>query len=195
VEPVVPTVVFVARDRSGVVLLDVKVSLDRDLLVDRLDASPVAIDPGEHTFRFERRASPPVDVALRIAPGEKNRIISAIVDTEPAPASHRERPEPPQPTRPRGTPTGAHVAGALGVLSIGVFAVFSIKGSLELGELRDSCAPQCDPSELDRVKTELRVGDGFLGVGVVSLGVAALWLLAAARSPPTANGGAAALRP
>jgi hypothetical protein len=44
--------------------------------------------------------------------------------------------------------------------------------------LRHTCAPYCASSDLDSAKREALVADVSLGVGVVSLGAAAYFLLA-----------------
>ncbi len=48
-----PGIVFEAKDGAGQDLSAVTVTMDGALLVDHLDGSAIAVDPGEHTFVFQ----------------------------------------------------------------------------------------------------------------------------------------------
>jgi hypothetical protein len=83
----------------------------------------------------------------------------------------------------RRIPTSSYVFGGIALASMGAFAVLAAKGTIDLNDLRDDCAPNCTESEVDRVKTQMRVGDVFLIAGVVALGVAVGLALTAPREP------------
>jgi hypothetical protein len=55
-----PTVVFEAKDTSGNDISAVKVSIDGQPLVERLEGTALSIDPGEHSFTFEAPGQPTV---------------------------------------------------------------------------------------------------------------------------------------
>lgn len=87
-----PTVVFGAKDKSGRDLVDVRVTIDGEPLLDKLDGKAVFVDPGPHTFRFETSGAAPVTEKALIKEGEKTRVIAATFgdapgDKEPAAAS------------------------------------------------------------------------------------------------------------
>jgi hypothetical protein len=71
-----PTVVFGAKDGKGSDLFEVKVSMDGEVIVNKLDGKSVAVDPGPHTFQFEVAGLPPVTERALVKEGEKSRAMS-----------------------------------------------------------------------------------------------------------------------
>src|SRR5580658_3239502 len=69
----IPSIVFAAKDGSGSDIATVTVSMDGKPLLTKLDGSSIAIDPGEHTFRFEAFGQPPLEKKFVIQEGEKDR--------------------------------------------------------------------------------------------------------------------------
>ena len=53
IEASIPTIVFEVRGPSGGETSDVRVFFDGQLLAERLDGKAIAVEPGEHTFRYE----------------------------------------------------------------------------------------------------------------------------------------------
>ena len=68
-----PTVVLEAKDGAGNDLSAVKVTMDGDVLVEKLDGSSISLDPGAHTFNFEVAGQPPLTKQLVIREGQKDR--------------------------------------------------------------------------------------------------------------------------
>jgi hypothetical protein len=68
------------------------------------------------------------------------------------------------------------VFGALGVVALGSFAYFGVRALNDASNLRETCAPVCEHSDVRNVKTENVISGVSLGVGLVSLGLAA-WIL------------------
>jgi hypothetical protein len=75
---------------------------------------------------------------------------------------------------PPRTGTNALAYGLAGVGTLGVagFTMFAILGNNRQGELERSCAPNCQSSQVDSVRTKYMIADTCLGVGLVSLGLA-----------------------
>lgn len=93
VSSAIPTITFEVKDDQGQDLSSVKLSMDGELLAERLDGTALSIDPGEHTFRFETPGRPPLEKHFVIREGQKDRRES-IVFSSPQPA-----PSPPPPGR------------------------------------------------------------------------------------------------
>jgi hypothetical protein len=74
-----PTVVLGARDPKGTDAPSTRVLLDGAVLTSHLDGKPIAVDPGEHTFRYEATGAAPVEQHAVIRVGEKNRMLTAVV--------------------------------------------------------------------------------------------------------------------
>jgi hypothetical protein len=189
-----PTVVLGARDPKGNDVTGTRVLLDGVVLAGRLDGKPIAIDPGEHTFRYEAPGAAPVEQRAVMRVGEKNRILTAVVMPLPLSASTAVAPPP-------STPAEAEVPSShapLPVVSIALasvavvagasFAYFGLSGTSDVSHLRATCAPDCAQSDVDSARTKLIVSDVALGVGLVSLAGAAWFYFhrAPAAPPPQA---------
>ncbi len=79
--PTLPTVVFGAHDKAGRDLFDVTVSMDGEVLVNKLDGKSVTVDPGKHTFKFEAAGLPPVTETALIKEGERARVLNVTFDS------------------------------------------------------------------------------------------------------------------
>jgi hypothetical protein len=201
VEASLPSVVFEAVWADGGDVTGMTVLLDGKPLADTDPGRAVALDPGEHAFRFEVAGGAPVEAHKVIREGEKNRIVR-VTFTPIAPAAQAtpaspagvpalgpsyppaatnprqsvrpvERPTPPAGRGP--VPLAAYVLGGVALLGLGGFAYLGLKGTGELDTMRSTCAPHCDPSDRTSARNEILVGDILGYVGLAAAGVA-LWL-------------------
>jgi hypothetical protein len=69
----IPTIVFAVQDAGGADLGAVKVSMDGQLLADRLEGTAISLDPGEHKFKFEVPGQAPIERTFILREGEKDR--------------------------------------------------------------------------------------------------------------------------
>jgi hypothetical protein len=76
-----PTVVLSAKDGAGRYVVDVRVSVDGQPLVGKLNGQAVAVDLGLHTFRFERLddASKVATQQALVKEGEKAQSVSVVL--------------------------------------------------------------------------------------------------------------------
>lgn len=121
----IPTLVFEALDRERNDLSQVKVSMDGQALVERLDGTALSVDPGEHRFVFELAGSPAVEKTLVIREGEKDRRERIVLGPEPVRA-----PEPDRiavPLAPARETTTAH-AGATRTIAGAVITAVGVAG-------------------------------------------------------------------
>jgi hypothetical protein len=165
VENNLPTIVISARDQNGREITTVRVRQDGAPLLEALDGKAIAVDPGPHSFRFERGTDAPVEQRYVIHQGEHNRPILVQLGPKVLPSA-------PVDVETGGSPTWAWVAGSLGAVGIGGFAYFGLTGHSEIERLRSQCAPSCNQSDVDSARRKLFVADASLGIGVVSLAVA-----------------------
>jgi hypothetical protein len=94
----IPTIVFAVQDASGADLGGVKVTMDGQLIADRLEGTAISLDPGEHKFTFEVAGQAPIERTIILREGEKDRR-ERIVVGQPAGT--------PETTPPPGTPPPA----------------------------------------------------------------------------------------
>jgi hypothetical protein len=198
VEKLMPTVVFGAR-AHGKEVADVRVAVDGEAVVERIDGKPIVLDPGEHHFRFERAGEVPIDETAVLRAGEKERPIGAQFGTESSiqpsrslrPPSLNEARPPPALKEPTAR-TAAYALAALGFASLAAGAALDISGYVFLQQCGGD--PSCSGNhERAEVMWRFVTGDVLLGVGALSCVVA--WLFwwrggrVAAYRPVTLIGG------
>lgn len=185
VQKSLPTVVLTAKSASGELLVDVKVTVDGVPFASQLDGRSAALNPGIHTFVFERSDGVRTEKRVPVREGERNQEVVAVFETETRTqaASHGEPtatanavPEPsPSPWR-----TVGWVAGGLGVLGIGLGATFGLIAASDKSEARCDEAGYCaSEAALDSARKNATIANiGFIAGGTLLAGGAALVLLA-----------------
>jgi hypothetical protein len=116
IEAAMPTVRFDARDENGKPVTEVKVIMNGQPLLERLDGNPVPIEPGKHRFVFESPGLPRTTKTLVLKAGEQRGERVDMIDK----------------TGPLLRTTGLVVAG-IGVISIGygTFRAFQSKSTYD----------------------------------------------------------------
>jgi hypothetical protein len=168
----IPTVVLGAQDVDGHDLAGVKVTLDGAPLADRLDGRAVPVDPGQHAFVFEHvspagRRSVALSALLR--EGELRRLLTARF---PGPVPREE----PRLRLTRGAVAAAAVLGGVAVTGGVLFAYLAATAKSDADHLRATCAPGCNPADVNAIRTRLIGANVLVGVGIASAaaGVAVL---------------------
>jgi hypothetical protein len=162
----IPTFVFSAEDGDGAELLDVRVLVDGKLLLEKLDGNPRALDPGAHTFRFEKQGLPPVEVTQTARVGDKNRLIEVTLGKKKSLETTTYSPELDQK---RGVPTGTFILGGVAVVGLGAFAALRVSGILDYNALNGTCSPRCSAEEVDDIRTKFQLSFVALGVSAAAL--------------------------
>jgi hypothetical protein len=183
-----PSVVFSAK-RGDENVFDVSVSVDGQPGVTQLDGKPVEIDPGLHTFVFERPGAPAIEKKLIVAAREKAQVV-AVGWEAPAAAA------PPPPTAPeasvekeRPVPPLFWVFGATTVIGFGGFAGFGLAAQSTRHNLETSCSPRCSDSQVAPLKTQALLADVGVGVGAASaVGALIVFLARPERDKPRSVG-------
>ena len=175
-----PTLVFAARDEHGDDVADVVVSIDGEVVSEKLDGKPIGVDAGQHVVMFiagPRYRDERVNVVART--GEKNRIVSVqLTPQQPAPAPVPTKKLDAEPSHAEPLPVLPIVLASAGVGAIGAFAYLGLSAKSDLKALESSpCAATktCAESDVDSVRTRFTFADVSLGVGAVAIGAAA-WL-------------------
>ena len=156
--------------------LAVRVIVDGAKLGDQLPSGPLKVDPGAHTIRFEAEGLEPIEIEVALQKGEKAREVLADFSKQKK-AAQPAAPEGPAPaaaeTAGRKTPVLVYVLGGVGVLGLASFAYFGSTGKSEEDDLADSCAPGCDPADVDAAHRKMLIADISLGVSAMAFGAAA----------------------
>jgi hypothetical protein len=203
VDAALPSVVVTAKNGAGADLVDVKVSMDGQALVSKLDGHAVAMNAGPHTFHFAAVDGSTLDRQVVVREGEKNQSITVVLGAVPTPPTRPPPPPVPGPaletpaTGPTPQPpphavetpsdsggssgtlkTVGWVLGGAGVVGLGVGTVF---GFIAMGD-KDAahCVNNiCDPGTTGGIKSSALVSDvGWIAGGVLLASGAALVLFA-----------------
>ncbi|HYQ28102.1 MAG TPA: hypothetical protein VER04_12820 [Polyangiaceae bacterium] len=184
-----PTLIFAVLDEQGADLTEVRVYVDDRVMTKTLDGRPIAIDPGEHRFRFELSSGEVLTSNVLVREGEKNRIVSLRAKSEHAPQSSAEQSR-------RRLPTGFWVASGVGAAALASFGTFALLGHGKQSTLAE-CSPNCSDSsraDYDAMHRDYLIADISLGVAVASAGVAT-WLFFSSDRASTADSQAANSQP
>jgi hypothetical protein len=217
VEQELTSVVFRVRDARGTEVVNVRISMDGEYLRDKADGSSVFVDPGMHVFRFEAEGVAASEMRQMLRKGDRDRPIELTLKARPddatksdeelgdgglashisdAHAADRNEQRPPveieltKPQVPTKMPgVGTFVAAGVGVAALSSFAYFGLSAQGEADDMRNTCAPNCPVERVDAVRSKLVVANVSLGVGIASLGLAAvLWVTQGPPSPqPTSS--------
>jgi hypothetical protein len=155
-----PSIVFDVKDAHGVDLVDVRVSIDTQLLTDHLNGGALKVDPGVHVFTFDVTGKSPVTERLFVHEGEAGRNESVVIggaSNEAAPAATASAYPIPQSTTATGSLSGPPdnlsttrsglgtqqvlglVLGGTGVAGIAVGSVFGLMGHSAWSSAKSAC--------------------------------------------------------
>jgi hypothetical protein len=178
-----PSIVIVAKDKSGAEVTAVKVTIDGEVIASELDGKSITVDPGKHKLHFEMEGASPVDQPLIARQGEKDREIKVNFragsdekeDSSPYAGTRKDTGEQPpaegEKTGPGPLRLPAYIAGGVGAAGLIGFAVFGIMASGSQSDLENSgCKPNCSQSDVDSIKTKYLIANISLGVGIVGIG-------------------------
>jgi hypothetical protein len=188
VDAVLPSVVIRAYYPAGGDAVDVRVLVDGEELAHRLEGLALSVNPGIHLFRYELAGMRPVEERMVIREGEKLRALTvkfepALVTTDTRPG-RSETTLDTAPSRAKRATLPYYVLAGVGVVALGSYAYFGLRGLSERSDLAAGCGAThtCSDAQVDPIRTKFAVADISLAVGLVSLGVAT-WLFLSNPAP------------
>jgi len=185
VNAALPSIVIEAKGPDGKETFDVKVSIDGEVVAEKLDVKAIEVDPGTHKLTLEYAGEAPVEQELILRQGQKNKTIEVSFakksEAKPPVTSPDPEPEPEPDVKSDGAgkpPTLSYVLGGVGLLALGGTAFFWLGANGAESDLESKgCEPNCDQADVDAIKQKRLIGDIALGVGVACIGAAVyLWL-------------------
>jgi hypothetical protein len=190
VEASLPTVVISALDKNGHDAGDVRVTVDGQPFLEKLDGTAATIDPGQHMMRFNHAGDPPVEQKIIVREGEKNRQVSVQLGTPVVPAPLPNQPLVLVPGGTQGATPGnespSHAVPILsysligaGAASLGVALYFEIKQLNDYSDLKNGCNVNmtCTQAEKDSISNERIYAGITLGAGIAAAGAGTILLL------------------
>ena len=186
----IPTIVFSVKDPSGSDLSGVKVTMDGEVLAERLQGTALSIDPGEHTFTFETAGQAPVTRRLVIVEAQKDRreqVVFGAASSGASPGAASSAQAPPS-AADSGGGLGtqkilAIAAAALGVVGLGVGTAFGVIAMSKKSSAQNECPGACaTPDGVSKWNDAATAGNvstvAFIVGGVGLAGGAVLWFTA-----------------
>jgi hypothetical protein len=192
VDAAMPSLVFVARDRSGNDLSAVNVTMDGLPFADNLDGTAVQVDPGEHRFIFEGEGLPATEKVVVVHEGDKSRHINVVLGgSAPVDAAQQQKEQFFSPARRRTMGLVLGGAGALGLV-IGTVMGIVAKSTYdhawsECGNDPRTCSPQ-GVHDGQVAHDQATVSTVSFVIGVLLLGGGAALYLTAPKTPGVALG-------
>jgi hypothetical protein len=192
VEKSLPTVVVTAKDEAGVDIADVKVTVDGDALLDKLDGSAVPMNPGMHAFHFAGSDGATQDRQVLVREGQTNQGVAVVlkkVSATPmapppslvAPAVS-PAPAPSAPVASGGSSawkTVGWVLGGVGVVGLGVGTAFGVAATSNKKNANCGTDNLCDAGPLSSARSAAVGADvGFIAGGALLAAGVALVLIA-----------------
>jgi len=126
-----PTIRFEARDAKGALVTNVKITMDGKVVAERIDATPLTVDPGKHSFEFESPGLPRTSKTISLNAGEQRTEQVEMVDKTG------------QLLR-----TGGLVLGGVGALLLGYGGFLGVRAKIRYDKGLDHCPTgpnSCDP--------------------------------------------------
>jgi len=199
VDAAMSTVVVRARDTNGHDVIDLKVFVDGELFLSKLQGTAVTMDPGQHKIRYEFPNGKSVEEDVLIAEGEKNRTLRAELKEGTGTGTETTSTGTPSPTdggtTSKGGPgVGPWIIGGIGLVALGVFIGLEADLQSTYSGLKNGCGstapPSCDPGKVSSLQTEIDVAGVMFGVAVAGVVTSATWLIASAVTghPKTTTG-------
>jgi hypothetical protein len=172
VEAGVPTVVLSLKDGEGNDVVDARVTMDGQPFAETLTGAATPVDPGPHTFRFERKDGQQIDRQVLVVEGQKNLAVAAHFPAHVAPATAPASAGVafPPPVHTSTLVTAGWVVGGVGVAGLVVGGVFGGLAAADKGSADCNSANKCTNfGSVSSAKTAADVAD----VGLIAGGVLA----------------------
>ncbi len=199
VEKALPSVVVTAKDGAGADLVDVKVSVDGQPLVSKLDGRAVPLNAGPHAFHFEGAGGASLDRQVLVKEGETNQSVAVVLGAAaslPPPSGASTAPAAsPSAASPAESGGSSHawrtagwVLGSAGVVGLGVGAVF---GGMAMADKSSAhCVNNvCDAGTVSGIKSHALASDiGWIAGGVLLASGGALILFTPSGGHEAATG-------
>lgn len=136
----IPTIVFTAKGTAGADLTNVTVTMDGAKIAERLDASAIAVDPGEHTFEFSSEGYPPITKKILVREGAKGH--QELIDFAPGSGGPGPGGGPAPGADASSGDTqriASYVLGGAGILGLGLGTFFGLKASSTYKDAESHC--------------------------------------------------------
>ncbi len=197
VEVDLPTIRVTVRNEQGRTVEGLKVLIDGATIPLAALSAPIVLEAGPHELRFEAPGHEPVRLERALRPSDREVEVAVTLRPPRAPIV-----APAADTQSRPVPTASWILAGAGAVALGGSIYFGVRANAEYQELKDSCAPWCEPSASDNMWRNAVISDVALATSVVAFAASAIiYFTRPTRAPaamafsiaPAARGGQARL--
>lgn len=183
VEAALPSLSFVVKDAAGADVNALTVTMDGEALATRLDGKAIPVDPGTHTFRFEKAGEAPVVREVLVREGEKARKVEVVIGAVAGPT-------PGAGAGSGGISPATWVLAGVGGAGLVVFGVLGGLGLSAKSDAEATCMPHCSDAVVDPIRAKFIGADVALSIGLASLAAGlTVGLVTGLDHEPSAGGG------
>ncbi len=168
----IPSIVVVARDESGRVLQDLRLSVDGRVVAQRLDGTPIEVNPGRHSLQVQGDQGPGTQIVLDVSDGSKGRTVEVRLRS---PQPKRTLVTQDESVKPAASMFWVHGLLGLGTAAFASGTVLALSGRSDAQHLRETCKPHCEQDAVDPVFRKLLFADISFGIGIGAVATAT-WL-------------------
>src|SRR5262249_34903159 len=143
------TVVVVLVDAKGNDVTGARVLVDDKKSAEPLDGHALILDPGNHHLVVETPTGASIEQTVLAREGEKNRRLRIQLPTSPKKPVEIETGAG---ARAQATPSVSPmvwVLSGVAVAGLGSFGYFGLTGKHQENDLKSTCAPRCNDSDVD----------------------------------------------
>jgi hypothetical protein len=169
-----PHVIVAAKAPDGRDTAEAALLIDGTRVSDRLSATAIPVDPGEHVFRLEHPGWAPLEQRVLAREGDKQqRVMLRFAPPERVEAERR-------------SPMLGIVLVSLGVVGAAVAVPVGISAKSRQNGLDNTCGTtgSCAPSQVGPIERDYWIAGIVGGIGVVALGLGIWQLVSRGGDPP-----------
>ncbi|HWZ90794.1 MAG TPA: hypothetical protein VNW92_18160 [Polyangiaceae bacterium] len=142
--------------------------------------APIILEAGPHLLRVEADGFNPIELERALRPTDRELEVAVTLqrvgETKPVTRARVSSPS-------HTVPVAAAVLAGTGVAALGASLFFGLRSHSQYEDLKTSCAPRCEPSRADSLRSNALISDVTLLGAVAALGAAVWFYFDAPRQP------------
>jgi hypothetical protein len=173
VEADLPTVRIRVTDAKGAPVDNLQVFADGSVIATPDLARPVILEAGPHVLRFEAAGYQMVELERALRPADRELEVAVVMRPNLPPAGSANSDEGAPAATSRPVPVLAVTLASVGVVALAGSLYFGLRSHSQYEDLKSSCAPMCNPSQADSVRSKALISDVALITSAAAFGAAA----------------------
>ena len=178
VEADLPTLRVTVRDERGRAVDNLRVLIDGVAIPLATLAAPIVLEAGPHELQFDAPGYQALRLEKALRPSDREVAVVVTLRPPQAPVSDN---------RAGGVPTASWLLAGVGAVALGGSIYFGVTANDEYQELKQSCAPRCEPSASDHLYRNAVISDVALATSLVAFAASAVLYFTRGSKPAAAS--------